>query len=640
MRTSSIAGATFLLVGAGAVAVSAATVQDTTGSNFHLNGSDTLFKVTQDILTACPTAIADGIGYDGGGSGVGEGAMDKDFQQVSPMSRALKAGAYCNNSIDYNNNTSDGNELNVTTTTEDLMVGLDGIVVEANSVNACSNGLVNATTGTTFQVTDSTGTAVTSCPGCDGSGHYTLASSLDALRLVYGGMHHDAAPATTFDCNSNVRKSLVKNWNLLFTQACATNNCGSGLTHAWRRSDLSGTTDAFVTLVGFGSARGIGTLSTAPVGAARKPNPFCNSVDANTAHTATACTGISPSPCTSTQSCDDSGFCQAASFGGSSDFSDVDPIRTPCVAGEQVCNSVLSSDGSALTATSGTLGLVLPVLLPDNTTNAPLSTDNYPTRFCSAGKFDLVSSGNNHEKCPGGPNFLGNCFQPYFQANAADTHHFACIAKSNAHAFGSPTNLDGRAWNLPVKQDGLGGAYNVDANGRENTLSIFRIHTTTSAANTASPVCTNGDDTSQIGCLVNADPCSIGYAGRLADQAGLNQAESINGIFPTDANIINLVSGGTPVYPLARRLYFASLVGFSSGRLRGGEAALASCYEDNNIVKTAIANNNFVALPSPGIKCFSYDDAPLPGCGDGNPGGITNCGAAAGTVPSFITNQY
>ena len=57
-------------------------------------------------------------------------------------------------------------------------------------------------------------------------------------------------------------------------------------------------------------------------------------------------------------------------------------------------------------------------------------------------------------------------------------------------------------------------------------------------------------------------------------------------------------------------------------------------------MKTAIANNNFVALPSPGIKCFSYDDAPLPGCGDGNPGGITNCGAAAGTVPSFITNQY
>ena len=59
MRTSSIAGATFLLLGAGATAVSAAV--DTTGSNLTLNGSDTLFEVTQNILTACPTAVADGI---------------------------------------------------------------------------------------------------------------------------------------------------------------------------------------------------------------------------------------------------------------------------------------------------------------------------------------------------------------------------------------------------------------------------------------------------------------------------------------------------------------------------------------------------------------------------------------------------
>ena len=630
MRTSSIAGATFLLLGAGATAVSAAV--DTTGSNLTLNGSDTLFEVTQNILTACPTAVADGISYAGGGSGVGEGAMGLNTQEVSPMSRALKAGAYCNVTIDRD---GDGvKETNVTTTTEDLMVGLDGIVLEANSVNACTTGLA---TGGSFQVTDSSGNPVTSCPGCDSSGHYTIGSSIDVLRLVYGGFHNDAGH--TFDCNSNVRKSLVKNWNLLFSGACATNNCTGGLTHAWRRSDLSGTTDAFVSLVGFGSKRGIGTLSTAPVNAARKPNPFCNSADA-TAAPGAACSSTVPCANTTTQACDDNGLCVPQTFGGSSDFSDLDPIRTTCAAGEQVCNSVLSSDGSALTATSGTLGLVSVVLLPDNKTNAPATTDIYPTRNCSAGKFDLVSSGNNHEKCPGGPNFLGQCFQPFFAANASDTHHFACLSKSNAHAFGSPSGLDGRAWNLPLKQDNAGGLYNVDANGRESILSVFRVHTTTSASGATSPVCTAADDTTQIGCLVNADPCSIGYAGRLADQAGLNQAESVNGIFATDTNISNLVTGGTPVYPLARRLFFASLVGFSTGNLRGGEAALASCYEDNNIVKTAITGNNFVALPSPGIKCFSYDDAPLPGCGDGNPGAITNCGAPAGTVPSFIKNSF
>jgi ABC-type phosphate transport system substrate-binding protein len=606
---------------------------DADGNNIVLNGSDTLFEVTQAVLTACPTAVTDGISYAGGGSGVGSGAMVANTQQVSPMSRALKTGEYCGVSIDYDNDTTtgtNGKELAVQASTEDLMVGLDGIVIEANSINACTNQLAN---GGTFQVTDTSGNPVTSCPGCDGTGHYTLASSIDLLRLIYGGMHNDG---TTFDCNSNVRRTVVKDWNKLFSATCGTNNCPNGLTHAWRRSDLSGTTDAFVSLIGFG-ARGIGTLSTAPFNAARKVNPFCNGTDANTAPTV-ACAGITPSPCTSTQACDTNGFCMPASFGGSMDFTDADPIRTPCATGDQVCNSGLNANGTALTAINGTLGLVLPILFPDNKVNIPTVADDYPLTNCSAGKFELVSSGNNHEKCPGGPNFLGSCFQPFFQANTADTHHFACIAKSNAHATGTPSGLDGRAWNLPLKLNNAGGLYNVDANNREMIFSAFRIHTTTSVSGATSPTCQLGDDTAQIGCLVNADPCSIGYAGRQADIPNANQAEAVNGIFPTDTNIINLVSGGTPVYPIARRLFFASLVGFSSGKLRGGEAALATCYEDNNIVKTAIAGANFVQLPSPGIKCFSANQSPLPGCG----GTVqTNCGATATNgVPDFVANQY
>jgi hypothetical protein len=440
-----------------------------------------------------------------------------------------------------------------------------------------------------------------------------------------------------------VRRTLVKSWNTLFSAACTTNNCTGGLTHAWRRSDLSGTTDAFVSLVGFG-ARGIGTLSTAPFNAARKVNPFCNSADATFAPTV-ACAGITPSPCTSTQACDTNGFCMPASFGGSSDFNDGDPIRIACQVGDQVCNSGLNTAGTGFATTpqgtviNGTLGLVLPILFPDNKVNIPTIADDFPLTNCSAGKFELVSSGNNHEKCPGGPNFLGSCFQPFFQASATDTHHFACIAKSNAHATGTPSGLDGRAWNLPLKLNNGAGLYNVDANAREMTFSAFRIHTTTNAAGTTTNTCQLTDDTAQIGCLVNADPCSIGYAGRQADVPLANQAEAVNGIFPTDTNIINLVNGGTPVYPIARRLFFASLVGFSDAKLRGGEAALATCYEDNNIVKTAIANHNFVQLPSPGIKCFSANQSPLPGCTGTTV--QTNCGAtAANGVPSFITNQY
>ena len=94
---------------------------------------------------------------------------------------------------------------------------------------------------------------------CPGTSNYPITGSLDVLRLVYSGMHHDG---TTFDCNGNVRRSLVKGWSALFDTGCATTGCTGGLTHAWRRSDLAGATEAFVNLVGFG-ARGIGTLSTA-----------------------------------------------------------------------------------------------------------------------------------------------------------------------------------------------------------------------------------------------------------------------------------------------------------------------------------------------------------------------------------------
>src|SRR5450432_303050 len=111
MRTS-IASATFLLLGAGAVAVAAA---DTNGNNIQLTGSDTLFTVTQNIITSCDGAIhgtgansgvsagtlttAMGISYLGGGSGVGAGNMNAGNQQLAPMSRALKNTEYCTTDV-------------------------------------------------------------------------------------------------------------------------------------------------------------------------------------------------------------------------------------------------------------------------------------------------------------------------------------------------------------------------------------------------------------------------------------------------------------------------------------------------------------------------------------------------------------
>jgi hypothetical protein len=276
MRTS-IAGATFLLVGASAIMVSA---PEPSGSNINMNGSDTLFEVTREVLTLCPTKFADfaaqNLQYNGGGSGVGAAAMDNDAQRLAPMSRPLNAagspGENCGRQINV-----DGTGLQATqTTTEGIVIALDGISILANNTNACGgNGIKSSGT---FAVPTS-GPGNPGCPGCDASNNYTIANSLDTLRLMYGGLHHDG----TYDCNSRVRRALIGTWANLYDTACPAGNaaCTAGATHAWRRSDLSGTTDLFQSLVAF-AGRGLGNNPFAQgASLSKKQNPFCNSFDAN-----------------------------------------------------------------------------------------------------------------------------------------------------------------------------------------------------------------------------------------------------------------------------------------------------------------------------------------------------------------------
>lgn len=600
MRTM-IAGATFLLVGVGAAAVGAAF--DTTGSNIALNGSDTILEVTKEVISMCPNAMADSITYNGGGSGVGSAAMAANTQQVAPMSRSLKNTEYCGISID-----SDGNgtvDLPVQGTTQGLVVGVDGIAVMANTTQVCAGNGVAGTTPSSSSIAVTAGSGDGACPGCS-SGSYPITGFLDVLRVIYGGFHNNG----TFDCNSDVRHSLANNWPALFSHACASGTC-TQLSHAWRRSDLSGTTDAFATLVGFGS-RGIGTLSTVP-SASQKVNPFCNAADATT--------GV-------------------VSFGGSSDFSDLDPIRRPCGANDTVCEA------------DGTLGLVLPVFYPDNSTTT--SADAYNTVACDPGAFDLENPGSAALACPGNqPTFLGKCFQPFHLQPDGVTENFQCVAKKSARAFGTPSGaFDGRVWNLAIKHVDTTknpvrpAAYVQDANGRFMTSSFFRIHQAL-ATNTGGPTCLNTDDTQQIGCLVNSDPCSIGYAGREADQQAGNQALLVNNIAPVDANILQLLQNPVPatVYPLSRRLHFASLVGFSA--LKGGESELAKCYGNNTITKTAMSDHNFVPMPSPGIQCVSYDvgasttAAPFAGCTAAASANTNTLGLACPAASqAFITNAF
>jgi hypothetical protein len=468
-----------------------------------------------------------------------------------------------------------------------------------------------------------------------------------------------------------VRKSLIKNWKNLFTSDCAVGDttCSAGLTHAWRRSDLSGTTDAFVSVLNPPSGTltngkgavvsvGIGTLSTVPTGAAKKSNPFCNSADATAAVATT-------------------------SFGGSSDLQDLDPVRTNCVAGKDgVCEN-FKSFGSA-GSFAGDLGVVLPILLPDATST--VATDLYPQTPCTTSctlvapiKGNQLSSFPGYT-CPGGSApIAGNCFVPF--AGSVSSPDPRCITANTTKCVDLLNKPDGRQYNLatvvtasqvPSAQRGSTPfQFALDANKRILSAGgFYRIHSSTPGANyggdaNTTGICQQNDDTSQIGCLTDSDPCSVGYAGREAASSFEGtvttnasvpaplKALAINGTPPftpgadPDLALKNLLQplGTTPLYPLSRRLYLGTIYGF--GNLQGGESELAACYGNNAIVGPAISGHGFVAVPG-GVQCLDYPETagtstPAPNVqGTGNVA-LGGCGLgtesnACSVSPPSITN--
>jgi hypothetical protein len=111
----------------------------------------------------------------------------------------------------------------------------------------------------------------------------------DVLRIIYFGMDHtivDAnSGATTQNCSSNVRQSLLNNYGAIFKGGCTTGTCPNGLQHAFRRDDQSGTTDTFIKLTGAYAFQGGSVAAQTGLGAddgstahnfVHTKSPFCN----------------------------------------------------------------------------------------------------------------------------------------------------------------------------------------------------------------------------------------------------------------------------------------------------------------------------------------------------------------------------
>jgi hypothetical protein len=548
-----IVGATFLVFAAGASAVGAL-------DNVILQGSDTLERLTADVLAVCPGATMNGISYRGGGSTAGGNAMVAGTQTVSPQSRALSTAEGCH--------AGSGAGLDA----EGLIIALDGLsIVTASSTGGmCATGLAFST-GKTFPVTVGGtvgGTPVVNCTGCDaGTNNYRLRSWKDVLGLIYAGIHY-TTPAVTKDCASDVRRSLANQWNSLFEGACPAGQCPAGLQRAFRRADLSGTTDTFAALVGLGS---LPLAQTVP-GATARPIDFCNAFGAGNL------------------------------FGGGSDYLDNDPIRRNCATNEQVCGRL------------GNLGLVTVIEIPANGSVA----QNFPTTLCGVGQFRFAQpaafgfTGN----CPNGqPRLFAKCFQPVLVGPDGVSFTSDCLPRRfPVQGIGGSTIPDGRGYNLTSRN--ADGSYRRDNLNRFITGAFFRLHTTATVAAGAS-ICQRQTATDQIGCLTQANPCTIGFAGREA--AGVVPgivSLNVNGLPPTNTNIQNLVSTPTDAtddYVLSRKLWFNTIRGFEDPTLATGEYELAKCMGTTSKVTPIAEALGFVAVPG-GVKCESFTDTSPTGC--------------------------
>jgi hypothetical protein len=714
MRTS-ILGAALLLAGTGAATLAAGVV-DSNGNGLALNGSDSLFDVTNSVLSVCSTAItaSGGMGpYLGGGSDVGAGRMDSSTQAVSPMSAALTSAQYCITPVSiYGGPPGNTTVTSSETSTEALLLGVDGVAIVADQNNSCSqvSDGVGGTTpqngfglggGTSMTVNLTNGGTSQYMFGDPAAALYPNQPSFDALAVLYFGLTHDGQ----YNCSSDTRRSLIADWRNLFTNPCTAGMaaCTTGLTHAWRRSDLSGITDAFVKVLnppdGNGT-NGKGNTTASPAigvgigspptftgaGARLKSNPFCNSQDA---YSGTTTAGVTAGTTTS--------------VGGSSDYQDLDRVRTTCSAvgspNESVCQgwkNLATSGGS----NQGDLGVVLVVQIPDATVTQ--ATDAFPTQVCSPA-CTLVNVMKPsfipvNYRCPNGSApVLGGCWMPALQGSTPDPR---CISNAAMKCVGSVGKPDGRVYNMvtvvsrsqilavqtsnPAVFAHIGNKpyqFAEDQFGRLIDKSYYRVH----ASQNLNPdltvpgttgFCTQNNDTAQIGCLTNADPCSVGYAGRQAAEGypgGTPQrpkALNVNGIPPFTPNGVQTCTaaadlgpgvncatspgatvvasnadpdfalkallfpkGSTPLYPFDYRLYFTTIYGFQ--KTQGAENALAGCYAASDISGPALTSFGFVPNPF-GVQCIDYPEhlptstTPAP-----NTQGLGNAalgGCALGTV--------
>jgi ABC-type phosphate transport system substrate-binding protein len=518
-----------------------------------LQGSDTLFNVIRDLNTRLGINPAN-LTYVGGGSGTGiTGMRTSNRQEIAPSSRFFS--------------TAECTDPARPASAKAYAIAGDAIVNVAGSLGpACAN----LNWGTTIAAQDLNGTA-----GIQGAASTDLADWKTIMRIVYLGRIADTA--TTSDCDADIRHTIIKNWGNVFKDGCASGTCTTGLKHAFRRDDVSGTTDTFLELLGVGSSQRFTAVPAPTV------SPFCN------------------------------GF----------DNQDNDPVRVTCTGtgfngtGDEVCG--LGSTTTATNPRNNTLGVVLPTLVPQENAYGQASTPAPGAGNCGTTPIGGAIFGNvawtladvqrYGARCPNGVTASGGVCKWPKKAGSGAGAGFGCVAGKGDKPAGSPGAFDARAYNLWLRT-GDGTVLSYQRNGsqiREN-VGYYRIHQVGS--------CAFPDASDQIGCFVAKDTCSIGFSGlgvlerpntkalgirsKVADGAG-GVFESVVPPALTDADRVAKLNR----YGLSRNLYvttwdeFANVGAQTADFVTAQQQILGAVTSGSPDVAAAVSAAGFYTLPTP-----------------------------------------
>lgn len=647
-------------------------------NNQSLKGSDTLLDLTKSVIASCGSACS-GLTYVGTGSVVGENAMapGPTSHNIAPMSRLLNGGVTSKtcNPNGVTTTLSSGAAVTYTQSQVEqaacgLVIGLDGVAMLGSMYTSAKPACDGPTTGSPITgypptssgsgtppvgqtlglglaydstITWGAGNSPTYGPGVGkkatyhayNGGTYTFSDWRDVLRVVYAGYSHDSCQ----DCESDVRNGILQNWGNLFEDGnTAPTNCNgpagptcTQLRHAWRRDSESGTTETFLALLGLPGVTRDPTTNTAI------DDPFCNSwrsaATAGTNHPLPSCV---------------EGGVTITQNDYPPDFRDQDPIRRLCASDNAASSGNVPTE--QVCGRDGKLGVVLPIVALDFlTTQQAFPTAASPGPCTGLPIYGTAPPKNatgigSDGRCPNGdaPVFINQCLIPVSASGDAN-----CMAiKSDTPTFVNDTACafdgvgdgaaDGRVYGLHVYQGTTGSAgYRKDQSKRPITGAFGRIHASLSmnTANATLATCQFLGATQQIGCLVQADECSIGYAGREARATvpggypfSTVGTLLIHGWAASDANIQNNFA-----YPLSRKLYLNTMIGFDN--VWGQEFQLAKAEANGSTIGPALTANGMVSLPG-GTYCEDFNEQML-GC-TANPN-VNGCAAMSGSLCSSVT---